>query len=92
MHAAYLIEMLDTALQMLGPDTDLLADIMHDLGVKHIRYGVAPDMFPRMGEALMHALEVSLGKDFTPEIREAWDETYWALSNEMIMGQMMHKN
>ena len=91
MHAAYLIEMLDTALQMLGPDKDLLVEIMHELGVKHTRFGVTPDMFPRMGEALMHMLEIRLGDDFTPEVKEAWEKTYWALSNEMIVGQMMSK-
>ena len=91
MHAAYLIEMLDTALQMLGPDSELLTEIMQDLGVKHIRYGVAPDMFPRMGEALLHTLQVSLGKSYTPELKQAWEETYKALSNEMIRGQMYNK-
>lgn len=39
MHAAYLIQMLDTALNMLGPDIELLTEIMLDLGSKHVRYG-----------------------------------------------------
>lgn len=32
MHASYLIEMLDTALNMLGPDIELLSEIMLELG------------------------------------------------------------
>eukprot|EP00523_Entomoneis_sp_CCMP467_P006946 CAMPEP_0168732538 /NCGR_PEP_ID=MMETSP0724-20121128/7822_1 /TAXON_ID=265536 /ORGANISM="Amphiprora sp., Strain CCMP467" /LENGTH=159 /DNA_ID=CAMNT_0008779559 /DNA_START=52 /DNA_END=531 /DNA_ORIENTATION=- len=86
MHAAYLVEMLDTALNMLGPDIELLTEIMLELGAKHIRYGVKPDMFPQMGEALMIALESALGKDFTPTVREAWQETYSELSGDMVRG------
>jgi hypothetical protein len=59
MHAAYLVQMLDTVLNMLGPDIELLTEIMLDLGAKHLRYGVKPDMFPRMGEA--PSLTCSLG-------------------------------
>lgn len=32
MHASYLIQMLDTALNMLGPDIELLTEIMTELG------------------------------------------------------------
>jgi hypothetical protein len=39
MHAAYLIQMIDTALNMLGPDIELLTEIMTELGIKHVRYG-----------------------------------------------------
>ena len=48
MHAAYLIQMIDTALQMLGPDIELLTEIMLELGTKHIRYGVKPAMSHRL--------------------------------------------
>ena len=86
MHAAYLIQMLDTALNMLGPDIELLTEILTELGEKHVRYGVKPEMFPVMGEALLHALETSLSLDATT--KEAWVETYHALSQDMIRAQM----
>ena len=38
-HASYLLEMIDTSLSMLGPDIELLTEIMEELGIKHIRYG-----------------------------------------------------
>ncbi|KAL7571327.1 hypothetical protein ACA910_007645 [Epithemia clementina (nom. ined.)] len=87
MHAAYLVEMLDTALNMLGPDIELLTEIMLELGAKHIRYGVKADMFPMMGESLLIALQATLGDDFTDELKEAWVETYGELSGDMIRGQ-----
>ena len=64
---------------------------MVELGSKHHRFGVAPDMFPVMGEALMFTLKVTLKEAFTNEIEQAWEETYKALSDDMIRGQMLAK-
>jgi len=83
-------QMLDTALNMLGPDIELLTEIMTELGVKHVRYGVKPEMFSIMGDALVETLETHLGKDFTEPVREAWLETYKALSQDMIRAQVKH--
>lgn len=85
-HSVYLLEMIDTALNMLGPDIELLTEIMMDLGKKHIRYGVTPEMFPAMRDALVATLTDSLGDDFTAAAREAWIETYKELSGDMIRG------
>ena len=87
MHAVYMIQMLDTALNMLGPDIELLTEIMQELGVKHIRYGVRPEMFSFMGEALITTLEQTIGDDFTDAVRDAWKETYAQLSQDMIRAQ-----
>lgn len=87
MHASYMIQMLDTALNMLGPDIELLTEIMTELGEKHVRYGVKPEMFPVMGDALIFTLEETLGDEFTQPVREAWNETYKALSQDMIRAQ-----
>jgi methyl-accepting chemotaxis protein len=91
MHAAYLVQMLDTALNMLGPDIELLTEIMHELGIKHVRYGVKPEMFPIMGVALLHTLETTLKSDFTEDVKEAWIEVYSALSQDMIRAQVKAK-
>ena len=88
MHASYLIQMIDTALNMLGPDIELLTEMLYDLGEKHVRYGVKPAYFPVMGVALICTLEECLGSDkFTPSMKEAWVEVYQALSSDMIAGQ-----
>jgi hemoglobin-like flavoprotein len=89
MHAAYLIQMLDTALNMLGPDIELLTEIMSELGIKHVRYGVKPEMFPIMGSCLIETLEECLDeRDFNANTRDAWVETYNALSQDMIRSQV----
>jgi hypothetical protein len=53
-HASYMIQMLDSALHMLGPNIELLTDIMTDLGAKHVGYGVKPDFFIIMGDCLAY--------------------------------------
>jgi len=91
-HATYFIQMIDKALGMLGPDIELLTEILMDLGLKHAKYGVKPEYFPSMGHALIHAVELQLGQEaFNREIKDAWVEVYGALSYDMIRAQKMPK-
>lgn len=77
--------MLDSALHMLGPDIELLTDIMTDLGAKHVGYGVKPDLFIIMGDCLMDVLSDLLpeGK-FTPSVKSSWKEVYGALAADLM--------
>jgi hemoglobin-like flavoprotein len=88
MHAAYMVQMLDTALNMLGPDIELLTEIMLELGAKHVRYGVKPEMFSHMGEALRLTLKTVLKGGYTKTVEAAWKETYAELSQDMIRAQL----
>ena len=91
MHAAYLVQMLDTALNMVGPDIELLTEIMLELGAKHVRYGVKAEMFPVMGDAIVEALRITLREKFTTTIEEAWIETFDELSGDMVRGMALSK-
>jgi hemoglobin-like flavoprotein len=86
-HAKYFIQMIDRALGMLGPDIELLTEILMELGVKHVSYGVKPEYFPSMGRALIHAVKESMGDIWSDEIKDAWVEVYGALSYDMIRAQ-----
>lgn len=76
--------MLDSSVQMLGPDIELLTEINHDLGKRHVRYGVTKEMYFFMGEALIYMLEQKLGDDFTKETREAWEQVYAELAGDIM--------
>ena len=91
-HAAYMLEMIDTALGLLGPDIELLEEMLLELGVKHIRYGVNETMFPHMGVALVETLEKTLNDNFTSQMKEAWTDTYDALAGDMIQAQKNAKS
>ena len=83
-HARYMIQMLDKALALLGPDSEALAEILAELGKKHVRLGVKEDFFPIMGVALISALKETLGADWNEDIQAAWGDVYERLSSSMI--------
>jgi hemoglobin-like flavoprotein len=90
-HAQYFIQMIDKALSMLGPDIEILTEILLELGEKHVTYGVKPEYFPSMGRALIDTVEENLGSSFTQDIKSDWVEVYGALSYDMIRGQKLTK-
>ena len=79
--------MIDKALSMLGPDIEILTEILMELGEKHVRYGVKPEYFPSMGRALIESVGEQLGDSFTPSMKADWVEVYGALSYDMIRAQ-----
>jgi hemoglobin-like flavoprotein len=99
-HAVHLIQMIDTTINMLGPDIEMLTEIMIELGKKHVRYGVTPQMFPIMGQCLLQTIEECLTKSaasgnsdhfqYTPEMKQAWLQVYIALSTDMIKARGHH--
>jgi len=82
-HAKYFIQMIDKALGMLGPDIELLTEILMDLGKKHMGYGVKPEYYPSMGRALIFSVKECLGDNFTDDMKDAWLEVFSALSYDM---------
>ncbi|MBS0232276.1 MAG: hemin receptor [Proteobacteria bacterium] len=54
------------------------------LAVTHVTYGVKPEHYTPVGDALIWALDKGLGGAFTPETRQAWLAAYGALSTAMI--------
>jgi hemoglobin-like flavoprotein len=60
------------------PET-LVAEVA-DLGRRPVPYGVHDSQYDSVGTALLWTLEQGLGPDFTPEIRDAWTETYLYVS------------
>jgi hemoglobin-like flavoprotein len=88
-HAGHFIEMIDTALNMLGPDGETLREIMMELGTKHVRYGVTAEMFLVMGRILIEMMQEFLAEHrsefvFSPAIKTSWTETYTYLSQTML--------
>lgn len=65
-------------------DLDTLLPTAARLAERHVGYGVQPEHYPPVGEALLWTLETGLGDAFTPEVKEAWAEAYGALSAVMI--------
>lgn len=78
--------MLDVAVNMLGPDLGPVTHALHELGSKHVAYGVIPDHYPIVGQALLLTLETALGEEWTPRVKSGWTAIYDFVSATMISG------
>jgi hemoglobin-like flavoprotein len=65
---------------------DELVPAVEALGNRHAGYGVTDAHYGTVAAALLWTLEQGLGEGFTPEVREAWIETYTILATVMQNG------
>ena len=61
-----------------------LVPVLQNLGKRHAGYGVEDSHYNDVGAALLATLEVGLGDDFTPEVKQAWTEVYGVMAKTMI--------
>lgn len=85
-HSKRMIEMLDVALGMIGPEHEILTEILTKLGKRHVHHGVKKEFFPILGEALKDALSERLDGKWTYEVEEAWEIVYGEMSRDIIKG------
>jgi len=77
-----LMTMISSAVAGLS-NLDKLVPILQNLGKQHVDYKVEPSHYKTVGTALIGTLEAGLGDDFTPDVKEAWIETYGVMSSVM---------
>jgi NAD(P)H-flavin reductase/hemoglobin-like flavoprotein len=63
---------------------DEMASYLTQLGRDHRKYGVLPEMYDAVGEALIATLRAFAGAAFTSAAEEAWTQTYAAAAALMI--------
>lgn len=77
-----LMSTLKVAVKALN-DLDGLVPVLQKMAVKHVDYGVRAEHYTPVGNALLYALKVGLGEDWTPELRQAWVEVYRLIAKTM---------
>ncbi len=77
-----LMAVLGTAVQSLT-NLPALVPVLEKLAIGHLEYGVEEAHYDVVGEVLLWTLEQGLGDDFTPEVRDAWIETYTIVAQTM---------
>jgi hemoglobin-like flavoprotein len=60
-----------------------IVPIAQDMGRRHVGYGVKDNHYDTVAAALLWTLEQGLGKEFTPEVRDAWTGAYTTLASVM---------
>lgn len=76
------VDMFDSLIDMLGPNADMLTDILREMGQKQASSGVKKAYYPAMGIALIEGLRV-LDKKFTIETELCWKKVYHGISVDM---------
>ena len=77
-----LMTVLATAVGNLDKLDEILPTVQA-LGEQHAEFGVKPEHYNTVGEALIWTLEQGLTDTFTTEVKEAWVAVYSALSTVM---------
>ena len=87
MHACFLMEMIDSTIEMLGKDNDKLSETLVALGKKHATYGVKPEFFPFMTESIVAMMKTKLGGDFTAAEEDARAQVFNVLIEDIVAAQ-----
>jgi hemoglobin-like flavoprotein len=77
-----LMAMIGTAVGGLN-NLGALVPAVQDLGRRHAGYGVKAADYTTVAAALLWTLEKGLGDAFTPQVKEAWTDTYMVLAKTM---------
>jgi hemoglobin-like flavoprotein len=77
-----LMAMIGTAVANLDK-LETIMPAVQDLGRRHRGYGVQPQYYDTVAEALLWTLQQGLGDGFTPPVRAAWTQAYTVLATVM---------
>lgn len=65
---------------------DYLKTILQNLGERHVGYRAKQEHYAMVGAALLKTFESYLGKDWTPNVKQAWADAYGAIVDMMLAG------
>ncbi|WP_424970668.1 globin domain-containing protein [Dinoroseobacter sp. S76] len=80
-----LTRILATAVAALA-QVETLVPALKEMGARHVTYGVTPEHYDLVGEALLGALAAALGPRWTPELAASWTAVYGVLAGTMLAG------
>lgn len=78
-----LMKILGVAVSSLN-NLEAIVPAVQDLGRRHVKYGVRPQHYNTVAEAILWMLAQTLGATFTPAIKQSWTEVYTVLAETMI--------
>lgn len=67
-------------------DRPAVTEEIIQLAHRHKGYGVKPQHYEAVGQALLWTLEQGLGRDWNNDVRSAWEACYMDISRVMIAG------
>lgn len=89
-HGLRIVKMLDSIFAVIGPDEDILAEILADMSDEHCQIGLSPDHFTLLCRSFLEVMEKIMGKEWTPDIRTAWVEVVQVVNVEIAKNIQAH--
>jgi hemoglobin-like flavoprotein len=86
-HASAMLKFLDSILCLLGPDCEIINEVMSGLGKRHQKRGVKKEHFPLLGLAIRDCLAEIMQEEWNDSFEDAWIEIFDELS-EVITKEM----
>jgi hemoglobin-like flavoprotein len=81
---------LDEIVRHLEQPDKTMSDLLV-LGNSHVDYGVKPDQYPAVCDALVEAMKQSAGKAWTPDVESAWRDAYTTVADIMKKGAALRR-
>jgi len=69
-------------------DAPWLTQTLGEMGARHVGYGVTPEMYDWVGDALLRTLAATAGNDWTPALEQNWGEAYGVIVALMRAGEV----
>jgi hemoglobin-like flavoprotein len=82
---------LDEIVRHLEQPDKTMSDLLV-LGDSHVDYGVKPDQYPAVCDALVEAMKQGAGKAWTPEAETAWRDAYTTVAGIMKKGAALRRS
>jgi len=82
-----LMDMISRTIRLVHRPEEM-TPLLHELGARHVAYGVTAEHYPIVGEALLGTLEELLGPAFDERTRAAWVAMYGRISALMCEGAL----
>lgn len=83
--AQKLMDMLAGAVDSLD-NLAALVPALRAMGARHVQYGVHPEHYTAVRDALLWSMAQALQEDFDPETRTAWKSLLDTVATEMLAG------
>ncbi|WP_017718508.1 pentapeptide repeat-containing protein [Kamptonema formosum] len=63
---------------------EALGEVFDTLGARDVEYGALAIHYPAVGDALLATFEQYLQEDWTPEVKQAWEDALAAIAAQML--------
>ena len=89
-HSKRILSIMDNAISLIGPDHELLTDLLRSTGKRHAQAGVKVQYIPFMGKAVIRALSEFMGDEWSDKLENSWEVVMDELCEDVIVSILEH--